>query len=93
MLNKPKKTKFSISHNIKQPISYKLNSNFLKLNYGLIAKENSIITAAQLSAAILTIKRKIKQDIDFKVRVFPYIPVTKRPPEMPLGKGKSNIAY
>lgn len=93
MLNKPKKTEFSVYHNIKKPSKFNINSNFLSLSYGLIAKENNIITAAQLAAATLSIKRKIKQNIKLIIRVFPHLPVTKRPPEQPLGKGKSNISY
>lgn len=93
MLNKPARTKYPTYHNLKKPISFKLTSNLLKTKYALIATENGILTAAQIAAANLAIKRKIKQNINLLVRVFPHLPVTKRPPEMPLGKGKSNIAY
>lgn len=93
MLNKPKKTQYPTFHNIKKPNTFNLSSNFLKTKCGLIACENGILTAAQLAAATLSIKRKIKQDIKFLIRTFPHLPVTKRPPELPLGKGKSNISY
>ena len=39
----------------------------------------------------MTIKKLIKQKLT--LRVFPNLPVTKRPPEQPLGKGKSNVSY
>ena len=93
MLNKPKKTTYPTYHNLYKPNTFKLNSKFLKTTIALIATENGILTAAQLAAASLAIKRKIKQNLVFLIRVFPHIPVTKRPAEMPLGKGKSNISY
>jgi len=93
MLNKPARTKYPTHHNLKKPITFKLTSKLLKTKYALIATENGILTAAQIAAANLSIKRKIKQNINLLIRVFPHLPVTKRPPEMPLGKGKSNIAY
>lgn len=93
MLNKPKKRNYPTHHNLVKPVSFKLNSNLLKTKFALISTENGIITAAQIAAAILSIKRKIKQNMVLLIRVFPHLPVTKRPPEMPLGKGKSNISY
>jgi len=93
MLYKPEKLKYNLHHNITTPNTFKKRANLKVNSFALIATENGVLTANQIAAAILSIKRKIKQDIDFKVRVFPHIPVTKRPPEMPLGKGKSNIAY
>lgn len=93
MLNKPKRRQYPTHHNLTKPTNFKLNSISLKTKTVLIAQENSIITASQLAAAILSIKRKIKQSSTLLVRVFPHLPVTKRPPEMPLGKGKSGISY
>ena len=93
MLNKPKRTKYPTYHNLKKSETFNLKTKFLKANCGLIAIENSILTASQLATAILTIKRKLKNDFKFLIRTFPHIPVTKRPPELPLGKGKSNISY
>jgi len=93
MLNKPKNLKYVVYHNLNKPNTFKLKTNFIKTKCGLLVKENSIITAGQLAAAVLSIKRKIKQDISFTIRTFPHLPVTKRPPEQPLGKGKSNVSY
>lgn len=92
MLNKPRKTQFKIFHNLKKPVICNLKSSFLKTKCGLIACENGILTAAQIAAATLSIKRKIKI-YTLLVRVFPHLPVTKRPIEQPLGKGKSNVSY
>jgi len=93
MLNKPKKRNYPTHHNLFIPSNFNLTSKLLKTKFALIASENGILTAAQLSSANLTIKRKIKEGLIFLTRVFPHIPVTKRSPEMPLGKGKSSISY
>lgn len=93
MLIKPQKTKYTFFHNLKLSNSFKLNSRLIKYNYGLVACENSILTSAQLSSAILSIKKQLKQNYSLLIRVFPHIGVTKRPPEQPLGKGKSSISY
>ena len=95
MLNKPKKTKYLYFHKLIKPQQFKFKTQQLKTNFNffLICIENNILTAAQLSAATLTIKRKLKQNNKLNVKVFPHLSVTKRPPEQPLGKGKSNINY
>jgi len=93
MLNKPKKRIYSIHHNIIKPQTFKLKSINKFFKYALISLENGVITAAQLSAATLAIKRKIKQHNILLIKIFPHLPVTKRPAEMPLGRGKINVDY
>jgi len=40
-----------------------------------------------------SIKRKLKDSSSLIVRIFTHIPVTKRPLEMPLGRGKPSVSY
>lgn len=93
MLNKPKKRTYPTHHNIIKPTVFKWKTIILKAQFALISCENGILTAAQISAAILSLKRSIKQNIKLITHVFPHLPVTKRPLEMPLGKGKSNVSH
>jgi len=93
MLNKPKQRKYLYHHNLKPNASFNLNTKFSKYETGLYAMEHGIITAAQLNAAVLTIKRKLKDSRTLLIKIFPHIPVTKRPLEMPLGRGKASVSY
>jgi len=91
MLNKPRKQKYPLHHNITKPTTF---SSHLTIDHiSLVATENGIISAAQLSAAILSIKRKLKNSDILHSKIFPHLPVTKRPLEMPLGLGKAAVSY
>lgn len=93
MLSKPRKTKYNFSHNIFLPTTFKQNSKLIKHKIGLSTKESGIITAAQLNAAVLSIKRNLKDSHLLFIRIFPHLPITKRPLEMPLGRGKAAISH
>lgn len=61
--------------------------------YGLEALEPAWITAQQIEAVRMTISRKIKKIGEMFVRVFPDKPVTKKPLETRMGKGKGNPEF
>ena len=56
--------------------------------YGLYAKEPGWITANQIEAVRVTITRFIKRGGKMWIRIFPDKPVTKKPLETRMGKGK-----
>jgi large subunit ribosomal protein L16 len=56
--------------------------------YGLQAMEPSWITSAQIEAARVALTRYIKKGGKLWVRIFPDKPVTKKPAETRMGKGK-----
>ncbi len=56
--------------------------------YGLVALEPHWVTAQQIEAMRVTISRKLKKVGKMFLRVFPDKPVTKKPAEMRMGKGK-----
>jgi len=58
--------------------------------YGLQAIEPARVTAQQIEAIRVTVSRKLKKDSHFFLRVFPDLPVTKKPAETRMGKGKGN---
>ena len=60
-------------------------------DYGLRAEESSWMTAQQIEAMRVTISRKLKKVGEFFIRVFPDKPVTKKPAETRMGKGKGNV--
>ena len=89
----PKKTKF------RKAFKGKINGNAkggTALNfgsYGLKALEPERITARQIEAARRAITRHIKRQGRLWIRVFPDVPVSKKPAEVRQGKGKGSIEY
>ena len=58
--------------------------------YGLQAVECAWLTAQQIEAIRVTISRKLKKVGKLYLRVFPDKPVSKKPAETRMGKGKGN---
>jgi large subunit ribosomal protein L16 len=59
-------------------------------DYGLQAVDAGWVTARQIEAARVAISRAIKRGGKLWIRVFPDKPVTKKPLETRMGKGKGN---
>ena len=59
-------------------------------DYGLQALEPGWITARQIEAARIAITRHIKRGGKVWIRIFPDKPITKKPLETRMGKGKGN---
>ena len=67
--------------------NYELTFGF----YGLKALEPERITSRQIEAARRTISRYLKRTGRLWIRIFPDVPVTSKPAEVRMGKGKGNI--
>lgn len=61
--------------------------------YGLQALEPCWLTARQIEAARRTIVRFLRQRGKYWIRVFPDKPVTRKPAETRMGKGKGNVDH
>jgi len=61
--------------------------------YGLKAMEGERITARQIEAARRAITRHMKRAGKVWIRVFPDLPVTAKPTEVRMGKGKGSVEY
>jgi len=59
-------------------------------DFGLQALEPGRITQRQIEAARMTIQRKVKRQGQLFIRIFPDKPITKKPAETRMGKGKGN---
>ena len=59
-------------------------------DFGLQAIEEARLTARQLEAGRIAISRSIKRGGKIWMRVFPDVPVTKKPAEVRMGSGKGN---
>jgi large subunit ribosomal protein L16 len=61
--------------------------------FGLKAVERGRITARQIEAARRAMTRHVKRGGKIWIRVFPDVPVSKKPLEVRMGKGKGNVEY
>ena len=67
-----------------------------KVSFGEFALKSTTrgqLTARQIEAARRTITRKVKRGGKLWIRVFPDVPITKKPIEVRQGKGKGNVEY
>ena len=89
----PKRTKFRKAH--KGRIHGNAKGGFT-LNfgaYGLKALEPERVTARQIEAARRTITRHLKRAGRVWIRVFPDVPVSRKPAEVRMGSGKGSPEY
>ncbi|WP_455474962.1 50S ribosomal protein L16 [Bartonella sp. B30(2025)] len=61
--------------------------------YGLKAIEPERVTARQIEAARRAITRYMKRSGRVWIRIFPDVPVTSKPTEVRMGKGKGGVDY
>jgi len=61
--------------------------------FGLKSTEHGRITARQIEAARRVITRYVKRGGKLWIRIFPDVPVTKKPLEVRMGSGKGNVEY
>ena len=62
-------------------------------SFGLRALEPERVTARQIEAARRAITREMKRAGRVWIRVFPDLPVSKKPVEVRMGKGKGSVEY
>ncbi|GEO82208.1 50S ribosomal protein L16 [Pararhodospirillum oryzae] len=89
----PKRTKFRKQHKGR---IHGLSKGGTDLNFGafgLKALEPERITARQLEAARRTITRYMKRQGRLWIRVFPDVPVSRKPAEVRMGSGKGSPEY
>ncbi|MDF1817008.1 MAG: 50S ribosomal protein L16 [Immundisolibacteraceae bacterium] len=61
--------------------------------YGLKAVERGRITARQIESARRAMNRHLKRNGKIWIRIFPDKPITKKPLEVRMGKGKGSVEY
>lgn len=89
----PKRTKFRKQHKgrIKGVAKGGTDLNFG--SYGLKALEPERITSRQIEATRRAITRAMKRAGRVWIRIFPDVPVSKKPTEVRMGKGKGSPEY
>jgi large subunit ribosomal protein L16 len=84
----PKKVKFRKQQRGKRAGKAQTGSTVCFGDYGLKALETTWMTARQIEAARIAMTRFIKRGGKIWIRVFPDKPITKKPTEVRMGKGK-----
>lgn len=89
----PKKTKYRKAHKGRIHGNAKGGTSLNFGSCGLKALSPDRITARQIEAARRTITRHIKRQGKVYIRIFPDVPVSKKPLEVRQGKGKGSVEF
>ena len=89
----PKKSKFRKMQKGKMKGNAQRGSRLNFGTFGIKALEECWITARQLEAARIAVTREMKRQGQVWIRIFPDKPVTKKPAEVRMGKGKGSTEF
>jgi len=84
----PKRVKFRKAHRGRRKGYAKRGSSVAFGDFGLKSLEPAWITSRQIEACRVALSRKMKRDGRVWIRIFPDKPVSKKPLETRMGKGK-----
>lgn len=90
----PRSTKYRKTRKRRQNTKFEFKAN--KLSFGEIGLKSTVsgtITARQIEAARQSITRKIKRKGKIWIKIFPHMPVTSKPTESRMGKGKGSVSH
>ena len=89
----PKKVKFRRVHRGNRRGMAMTGNHVSFGSYGLKAIESSWVTARQIEASRIVISRVVRKIGKMWIRIFPDKPVTARPAETRMGKGKGGLDH
>ena len=89
----PKKTKFRKMHKMVPSGNARRGTTLAFGSFGLKAMETAWVTARQIEAARVALTRHMGREAKVWIRIFPDKPITKKPAEVRMGKGKGNPEY
>ncbi|MGB3454830.1 MAG: 50S ribosomal protein L16 [Litorimonas sp.] len=92
-MRQPKRTKFRKAHKGRIKGTAKGGTALTFGSYGLKALEPERVTARQIEATRRAITRHMKRAGRVWIRIFPDVPVTKKPTEVRMGKGKGSVEF
>ena len=84
----PKRVKYRKAHRGRRAGNAKRGSSVAFGDFGLKSLEPAWITSRQIEACRVALSRKMKRDGRVWIRIFPDKPVSKKPLETRMGKGK-----
>ena len=86
----PARTKYRKMQKGRMPGKAYRGSNLTYGEFGLMTTQPGWITSRQIEAARVSLARSVKRGGKIFIRIFPDKPVTKKPAETRMGKGKGN---
>ncbi|AAV82749.1 MULTISPECIES: 50S ribosomal protein L16 [Idiomarina] len=89
----PKRTKFRKVHTGRNRGLAQSGNKVSFGTFGLKATDRGRMTARQIEAGRRAMTRHVKRQGKIWIRVFPDKPITKKPLEVRMGKGKGNVEY
>lgn len=89
----PKRTKFRKMQKGKMKGNAQRGSQMAFGTFGIKAMEEAWLTSRQIEAARIAVTRYMKREGQIWIRIFPDKPVTKKPAEVRMGKGKGAPEY
>ncbi len=89
----PKKTKYRKMMKGRMKGTETRGTSFEFGRYAIQAVEPGRITSRQIEAARRAMTREIKRGGNVWIKIFPDKPITKKPAETRMGKGKGNVEY
>ena len=92
MLLQPRKTKHKKIRKGRLN-KHKYNAKLTFGTIGLKSLESGFISARHLEAARQAINRQMRKKGKLWIKVFPNVPITKKPNEVRMGKGKGNVSH
>jgi large subunit ribosomal protein L16 len=89
----PKKTKHRKAHKGRIKGNAQRGATISFGSFGLKALEPKWITNRQIEAARQALTRHMKREGNVWIRIFPDKPITRKPQEVRMGKGKGNLEF
>jgi len=89
----PKRTKFRKVHKGRNRGLANVGNKVSFGQYGLKSLERGRMTSRQIEAGRRVMTRKVKRGAKIWIRVFPDKPITNKPLEVRMGKGKGSVEY
>ena len=89
----PKRTKYRKQQKLRNRGNAKKGSTIAFGSFGLKSMDNGRITNRQIEAARIAMTRYMKREGSVWIRIFPDKPITSKPQEVRMGKGKGALDH
>lgn len=89
----PKRSKFRKSQKLRMKGNAQRGNQIAFGSFAIKTMEKSLLTSRQLEAARVAVTRHMKREGNVWLRVFPDKPITRKPAEVRMGKGKGAPEY
>ena len=89
----PKRTKFRKLHKGRRKGESQRGNRLAYGTFGIKTLDSAWITSRQIEAARIAATRYMKREGQLWIKIFPDKPVTKKPAEVRMGKGKGAVEY